>query len=387
MKIRDVKVHLVSPESGRFIPNTAGITVGWVFVEVETDEGITGIGECSNWPRKGDVLVGHAIQTLKDSLIGQDPSHIEKLWIEMYRNYTYLGSRGLITTAISGINMALWDLKGKALGKPVYDLLGGPVRDSILLYTHPQYSTPREFAQSGKQLVAQGFTALKNDPFHAEMMPYHTAYVGGHISREGERAGAEMIAALRDAVGPDIEILIDAHGNFNVATAMRCIRALQPYDITWFEEPVPPEGMDALRQIRAQTDVDLCVGERLYTRWDYLPVLREGLANYLMPDVCWTGGISELKKIATLAETYFVPVSPHNAMGPLQILAGAHVMMTTPNFYRLEMASLWLPQFNAAITPALDVRNGTLYLSDRPGLGVELNKDWIRTHPDPDWQG
>ncbi|MDP3062005.1 MAG: enolase C-terminal domain-like protein, partial [Chloroflexota bacterium] len=112
-----------------------------------------------------------------------------------------------------------------------------------------------------------------------------------------------------------------------------------------------------------------------------------GLANYLMPDVCWTGGISELKKIATLAETYFVPVSPHNAMGPLQILAGAHVMMTTPNFYRLEMASLWLSQFNAAITPALDVRNGTLYLSDRPGLGVELNKDWIRTHPDPDWQG
>ena len=387
MRIRDVKVHLVCPEMGRFLPSSSGIKPGWVFVEVETDEGITGIGECSNWPRKGDVLVGHAVQTLKDSLIGQDPSHIEKLWIEMYRNYTYLGSRGLITTVISGINMALWDLKGKALGKPVYDLLGGPVRDSILLYTHPQYSTPREFAQSGKDLVAQGFTALKNDPFHAEMMPYHTAYVGGHISREGERAGAEMIAALREAVGPDIEILIDAHGNFNVATAMRCIRALEPYNITWFEEPVPPEGVDALRQIRAQTDVDLCVGERLYTRWDFLPVLRDGLANYLMPDVCWTGGISELKKIATLAEAYFVPVSPHNAMGPLQILAGAHVMMTTPNFYRLEMASLWLSQFNAAITPALDVRNGTLYLSDRPGLGVELNKDWIRTHPDPDWQG
>ncbi|MDP3061927.1 MAG: mandelate racemase/muconate lactonizing enzyme family protein [Chloroflexota bacterium] len=385
MKIRDVKVYPIKPDisEGR----TRERQVGWVFVQIETDEGITGVGECTNWPRKGDIIVSHIVQVLKESLIGQDPSHIEKLWHEMYRNYTYLGSRGPITTAISGINIALWDIKGKALGKPVYDLLGGPVRDSLLLYVHPRYGTPKEVADSGVSQVAEGYTALKTDPFQAEMVKYHTAYLGGYISREGEREGVRVIEALRNAVGPDIEILIDAHGHYNVATAVRCIRALQPYNITWFEEPVPPEGLDALRQVRAQTDMDLCTGERLYTRWDYLPVLREGLANYIMSDVCWTGGISELKKIATLAETYFVPVSPHQAMGPIQIIAGAHVMLTTPNFYRLEMVSRWMKAFNDCISPALDVRGGALYLSNKPGLGVELNMDYVKRHPDPDWAG
>ena len=383
MKITDVKIHVVAPDMGDV--GASGSRVGWVFVEIETDEGISGIGECSNWPRRGDILVGRALQTLKESLVGRDPSHIEQIWIELYRNYTYLGSRGLITTVISGVDIALWDLKGKALGRPVYDLLGGPVRDDILLYTHPRYGTPQEVAESGAELVEQGFTALKNDPFAAEIGRYHTAYVGGYISREGERYGASIVAALRDAVGPDVEVLIDAHGNYNVATAMRCIRALEPYDITWFEEPVPPEGFDALRQIREQTNVDLCVGERLYTRWDFLPVLRNRLANYIMPDVCWTGGISELKKIATMAEAYFVPVSPHNAMGPIQIVAGGHVMMTVPNFYRLEIASLMTPHYNQCIDPPLDIRNGTFYPSDRPGLGVELNMDYIKAHPDPDW--
>ena len=360
MKITDVKIPVVAPDMGEI--GAIESRVGWVFVEVETDEGISGIGECSNWPRRGDILVGRALQTLKESLVGRDPSHIEQIWIELYRNHTYLGSRGLITTVISGIDIALWDIKGKALGRPVYDLLGGPVRDSILLYTHPRGGTPEELAESGVELVEQGFTALKNDPFAHEVGRYHTAYVGGYISREGERYGAEIIAALRDAVGPNIEVLIDAHGNYNVATAMRCIRALEPYNITWFEEPVPPEGFDALRQIREQTNVDLCVGERLYTRWDFLPVLQNRLANYIMPDVCWTGGISELKKIATMAEAYFVPVSPHNAMGPIQIVAGGHVMITVPNFYRLEIASLMSPHYDRCIDPPLDILNGTHYL-------------------------
>ena len=234
-------------------------------------------------------------------------------------------------------------------------------------------------------MVAAGYTALKTDPFAHEVRRFHTAYVGGAISHAGVRHAARIIGSLREAVGPEVEILIDAHGNFNVGSAMRCIRALQPYDITWFEEPVPPEGMDALRQIREQTDADLCVGERLYTRWDFMPVLQNRLANYIMPDVCWTGGISELKKIATMAEAYYVPVSPHNAMGPIQILAGGHTMMTVPNFYRLEISSLMMPHHNACIEPGLDIREGALHLSERPGLGVELSRDWIDAHRDPDW--
>ena len=381
MRITDVKVYPVTPAHEVL----SATEVGWVFVVVETDEGITGIGECSNWPREGDILVARSVEAVKDSIIGRDPNDIEAIWHELYRNYTYLGSRGLITTVISGIDIALWDIKGKVLQRPIYDLLGGPLRESILLYTHPQTGSPEVVAESARQLVGEGFTAVKTDPFWTEMEPYHTAYMSGIISRRGEHMGAEIVAAVRDAVGPEIEILIDAHGNYDVASAIRCANALEPYDITWFEEPVPPESYDALKQVRDAVNVRMCVGERLFTRWDFAPVLQNRLAEYLMPDVCWTGGISELKKISSMAETYYVAVTPHNAMGPIQIVAGAQTMMTVPNFYRLEIASRWVPAYNDAINPPLDIRDGTLHLSDRPGLGIELNMEYIEAHPDPRW--
>lgn len=382
MKITDVVVHAVAPMGpDELVP---GVRLGWVFVEVHTDEGLTGVGECSNWPAKGDVLIAHTIRTVKDALIGRDPAHIERIWHELFGRFTYLGNRGLVTSVISGIDQALWDIQGKALDRPVHDLLGGPVRDDVLLYSHPWGATTDEVLASCRSLLADGYDAIKHDPF-VEMVPRLTDYRGGQISRRGVHAGAEVIAAMRDVVGPDVEILIDGHGNFNVATALQCIRAVEPYDITWFEEPVPPASLAALRQIRAQTDMDLCVGERLFTRWDFAPVLAEGLANYLMPDVCWTGGISELKKIATLAETYFVPVSPHGAQGPVQIIAGGHVMLTVPNFYRMEINSSWLDLFNQAIHPALDIRDGRLHLPAAPGLGIELDHDFLAAHPDPDW--
>ena len=381
MRITDVKVYPVTPAHEVL----SATEVGWVFVVVETDEGITGIGECSNWPREGDILVARSVEAVKDSIIGRDPKDIEAIWHELFRNYTYLGSRGLITTVISGIDIALWDIKGKVLQRPIYDLLGGPLRESILLYTHPQSGSPEVVAESARQLVGEGFTAVKTDPFWAEMEPYHTAYMSGIISRRGERMGAEIVSAVRDAVGPEIEILIDAHGNYDVASAIRCANALEPYDITWFEEPVPPESYDALKQVRDAVNVRMCVGERLFTRWDFAPVLQNRLAEYLMPDVCWTGGISELKKISSMAETYYVAVTPHNAMGPIQIVAGAQTMMTVPNFYRLEIASRWVPAYNDAINPPLDIRDGTLHLSDRPGLGIELNMEYIEAHPDPRW--
>ena len=384
MKITDIKVYPVVAQIGGAL---SSMNIGWVFLVVETDEGISGIGECSNWPRKGNILVARAVEAVKDAVIGRDPNDIEAIWQELYRNYTYLGSRGLITTVISGIDIALWDLKGKVLGRPIYDLLGGPVRPDIPLYTHPDYGSPEEIAASSRQLVAEGYTALKTDPFREEMGQYHTARMSGVISRRGEHRGAEVVAAIREAVGPEVEILIDAHGHYDVASAIRCARALEPYDITWFEEPVPPESPDALKQVREAVNVSLCVGERLFTRWDFAPILQNHLADYLMPDVCWTGGISELKKIAAMAETYYVSMSPHGAMGPIQLLAGAQAMITVPNFYRLEAFSLWLPAFNAAIDPPLDIRQGTLYLSGKPGLGIALNMDFIAANPDPRWGG
>ena len=185
---------------------------------------------------------------------------------------------------------------------------------------------------------------------------------------------------MREVVGPDIEILIDCHGRFDAPTAIRLARTLEPYDIFWFEEPVPVESTHALKQVRENVNVPICVGERIHTRWEFLPILENELADFIMPDVTWTGGISESKKIATMAEAYYVPISPHDASGPINVLAGAHVMASVPNHYRVETFKAKLNAYDEFIDHPLDIRGDKIYLSDRPGLGVELDKDYMRAH-------
>lgn len=378
MRISDVRVHVVVPDPEP--PARPGYRASWIFVEISTDDGLTGVGECSNWPHDSDLMLAHALRYIGRTLIGRDPGRIEQIWREIFGKYTYLGSRGLITGAISGIDMALWDLKGKALGAPVYELLGGAVRDRVRLYTHPRGGSPEALAAHAAQLTNDGWAAFKWDPF-GEMGPRHTNYQDGYISKAGVRAAADMVQAVRDSAGPDAEIMIDLHGHYNVESALRCIEALRPFDITWFEEPFPPEGTRALRQLRAQTDAPLCVGERLHTRSDFLPVLTEGLANFVMPDVCWTGGISELKKIAIMAEPFFVPIAPHGALGPVQVLAGAHTMMTVPNFYRLEILEpAVIDMYNECLLEPLKIDAGELTVPDSPGLGLALNPDYLAEH-------
>ena len=383
MKITDVKVYVVDPPLPVYGSSEER---QWTFVQIDTDEGITGWGEATNYPGGGSFLTAHAILLLKEVLIGADPANIEPLWHTMYRRYTYLGARGLPTAAISGIDIALWDIKGKALGKPIYDLLGGKFRDTIRLYANGWFggcTTPDQYADAAKKVVASGHDAIKLDPF-LEMIPYHTGYVTGQISAEGEALGCNIVAAIRAAVGPKVEILIDAHGHYNVPTAVRLANRLYAESrIDWFEEPVPPESYDALRSVREQVHCSICVGERLFTRWEFLPIFQQRLADYVMPDVVWTGGISELKKIATLAETYYIPVSPHNAMGPLQVIAGAHVMMTIPNFYRLEHSTAAIPSYNAMLTEPIDFSGNAVTVSSKPGLGVELDIDILRAHLHP----
>jgi galactonate dehydratase len=186
--------------------------------------------------------------------------------------------------------------------------------------------------------VDLGARAIKTDPFlaagRASGALDNTTYVGGGLDPATEQTGVEMIAAVREAVGPQVEILIDAHGLYNVPTAVRLANRLAPYNITWFEEPVPPESYHALRQAREQIPVPMCVGERLHTRFEFVPIFEGRLADFIMPDVTWTGGITELKKIANMAEAYYIPITPHDASGPINILAGAHVSLTVPNFYR-----------------------------------------------------
>ena len=387
MKITDVKVWLTRPEpQGRT----------FVFLRVETDAGITGVGEATSSGGGGSVVVGNMVRLLRDStavhdfresLIGENPEDIDRIWHKLYRRFTGGGGHGgFVTTLVSGIDIALWDIKGKLMRRPIYQLFGGPMWDSVLLYTHVSPGDPRAAAEHAKALVAEGYTALKTDPFMPEMRQHHRRYTRGTISAAGAANGVETIAAIREAVGPDIEVLIDCHGNFNVPTAIKLARKLEPYDIGWFEEPVQPNSIDALRHVKESVNVPICVGERLYTRFDFVPILEGRLAEYIMPDILWTGGISEMRKIANLAEAFYIPVSPHDANGPINIMAGAHTMMTVPNFYRLEFGRANLDFYNAAVSPPLDVRDGHLHLSERPGLGVELNVDYLEAHPDPDWR-
>ena len=387
MKITDLKVWLTMPErTGRT----------FVFLHIETDEGITGIGEATSAGGGGSIVVGHMLRFLRDStltddfresLIGENPEDIDRIWHKLYRRFTGGGGHaGFVTTMLSGIDIALWDIKGKALQKPIYQLFGGPIWDRVHLYTHVNPGSPSGAAEHARSLVAEGFTGLKIDPFWPEMSQHHRRYTSGAISAAGAAHGVETIAAIREAVGPEVDVMIDAHGNFNVPTAIDLARRLEPYDITWFEEPVPSDSNEALRQVKESVNVPICVGERLCTRSEFVPILKDRLADYIMPDVLWSGGISELRKIANMAEAFYIPVSPHDANGPINILAGAHTMMTVPNFYRVEYGRAIQDLYNELVSPPLDVRDGYLYLSDRPGLGVELNLDFIEAHPDPDWR-
>jgi len=350
----------------------------YVFVEVNTDEGITGWGEITGTSRWANRAVTAIVSQVGELINGDDPTRIEATWNKVFRAFTYMGTRGATSNVVSAIDIALWDIRGKQLGQPIYQLLGGPVRESIALYTHPGGGKdPQAVADHCKAIVETGHTALKTDPFPRQLEEAN-GYLSGQMSAEGEAKGEQVIAAIREAVGEDIEILIDCHGRFDVATAIRLANRLVPHKIGWFEEPVPVESYHALKQVRENTDVPICVGERLHTRYEFVPVLENELADYIMPDVTWAGGISELKKIATMAEAYYVPISPHDASGPINILAGAHTMMTVPNFYKLETSRAKLNAYDVLIDPPLDIREGHLHLSNLPGLGIEMNLDYLR---------
>ncbi|MFN8513813.1 MAG: mandelate racemase/muconate lactonizing enzyme family protein [Chloroflexia bacterium] len=358
----------------------------YIFVQVDTDEGLTGWGEVTSYPGMvANRAVAAMVREVRDTLVGQDPSQIEAIWHKLFRLFTYMGTRGATTALISGIDIALWDIRGQALGQPIYELLGGKVRETIPLYVHfaPDI-TPEGMAANAKEQVDLGAKGIKTDPFlaagRARGILNNNVYINGELDPATEQLGVDMIAAIREAIGPQVELLIDAHAIFNVPTAVRLATRLAEYTIHWFEEPVPPESYHALQQVREQVPTRICVGERLHTRFEFVPIFEQRLADYVMPDVTWTGGISELKKIATMAEAYYIPVSPHDASGPVNIMAGAHVSMTIPNFYKLEARRAQFSFYNAFIKEPLEVRDGNLIVSNRPGLGVSLDLDYLRAH-------
>jgi galactonate dehydratase len=356
----------------------------YLFVEVRTDEGLSGWGEVTTTTHAADRAVAATLRQVEDLVLGDDPRRIEETWNKVFRAFTYAGSRGVGTLVTSAIDIALWDLQGKRLGVPIATLLGGAVRDELAIYTHPDQSrfvTRDGLEQELRAIVESGHDAIKVDPFpHLDgARPANDRYLGGGLSRAGERTAVELTAAIREVVGPDVELLIDAHARFDVPTAVRLCNALQEAaSIDWFEEPVPPESLGALRQVRERVSVPIAVGERMHTRWDFAEVLHDGLAEYVMPDVTWTGGISEMRKIASLAETYFVPVTPHDASGPVNLMAGAQVMLTVPNFYRMETGAYDLSAYERFLTHPLDNSGGRLHVTGEPGLGIEMDLEYLR---------
>lgn len=386
MKITKITPYLISAPSP-FLPtaddsNRRRHNREYLFVEVNTDEGVTGWGEVTCTRDQANRAVASLIRHTSDILEGNDPKNIEKIWHKVFRHFTYMGSRGATTNVISGIDIALWDIRGKVLGVPVYELLGGPVRDAVDVYCHPEDgATPESLAQHCKAIVETGQKSIKTDPWHPHHSDEVDGYMSGRLSDEAENLGVERIAAAREAVGPDIEILIDNHARFDVPTAIRLAKALEPYDIFWFEEPVGVESNTALKQVRDATNVPICVGERIHTRWEFVPILEQGLADFIMPDITWTGGISELKKICTQAESYYIPVSPHDASGPINVISGAQVMITVPNCYRVETSRADLHAYDVLMDVPLDIRGDKIHLDpDRPGIGIEMDKEYLTAH-------
>jgi galactonate dehydratase len=377
MKITGVRPWLVK---------SSGYWGEYLFVEVTTDEGITGWGEITTTTKIANRALCAILRRIDAIVVGEDPAQIERLWHKIFRSFTYMGSRGAAVECVSAIDIALWDIRGKLLGKPIYELLGGAVRDEVSLYTHPdqsKFTSKQGVIDEIRAIVDSGHVALKFDPF-----PYQRGgreqtegYLDGSMTRKDEREAAELTALIRETAGPDIEVLIDAHGRFDVPTAIRLCRTLEEAgQIDWFEEPVPPESYNALKQVRDKVSAAISVGERGHTKWDFVPILEGKLADYIMPDVTWTGGISELKKISILAEAYYIPISPHDASGPINVVAGAQVMMTVPNFYRLETSQWDLSKYNDYIKTPLDNSNGSLKLSRAPGLGIEMNREFLEAN-------
>lgn len=344
----------------------------WVFVKVLTDEGLHGVGEATLEHR--EQTVAQAVRELERTLAGQDPHNIAALWHQTYRDAYWRGGPVLMS-ALSGVEMALWDIKGKALGAPVWQLLGGRVREWIPCYANGWFApakTPDEFAAKAREAVAAGFRGLKWDPFGS-------AYL--ELGKRELREALRCIEAVAEAVGPEVDLLIEGHGRFNVATAVRIAQTLEDYDIHWFEEPVPPDSLEALAEVKRRSRVPIAAGERLYSYWDYQRFFELRCADYAQPDISHVGGVMELRKIAAQAEANHIAICPHNPSGPVANAATLQLAACTPNFSVLETMSSDVPQRKLISDERVEFKDGMLRIPQGAGLGIDLNEDALSDYP------
>ncbi|MDQ0340062.1 L-alanine-DL-glutamate epimerase-like enolase superfamily enzyme [Caldalkalibacillus uzonensis] len=351
-----------------------------LFVQIHTDEGITGLGE--TFPRpSSSVAVIHDVLT--GLILGQNPFDIERLWRDMFQAINYHGYAGAELRALSAIDMALWDILGKASNLPVYRLLGGKCREEIPVYntcvSHGPYQdhelfteNPEELAQS---LLADGIRAMKI--WHFDELSVKTG--GQSISKEDLAYGVSIVERIRQAVGDKMEIAIEGHACWNLPSAIKIAKALEPYDVMWLEDLIPADNIGALRQLRNTTTSPICASERLFSRFQFLPLLQQEAVDIVMPDIAWVGGISEMKKIATLASAYQLPIAPHNCGGPIISLANAHICANIPNLFICEsVRAFYNTYFKNIVTNPIQVKNGFMQIPEAPGIGAELLPELLK---------
>lgn len=347
----------------------------WLFARVETADGVVGWGEGTNFPGVQPIAV--AIKNLSTVVIGESAWNIEQLWNRMYRFLYYNGMGGVVLAAISAIDIALYDIVGKKLGIPIYKLLGGQVHEKLRIYANGWIEgiprTPEAFAQKTKELVAKGYTGCKFDPFTST--PFNR-----EVTQPDLRSAIAQVKAIREAGGPDYDIAIDVHGRWNTKSTLEIIRALEPYRLFFYEEAVPPENVAAMAEVQRNTQVPLATGERIFGRHGFRELLERQAVRIIQPDIARTGGITEFKKIGALADTYYIPVAPHNPNGPICTIASIHACFAIPNFLILEFFEPDEAIFREIVTGGLRVDKGSLYPVTAPGLGVNITEDFLRRH-------
>ena len=360
MKITKIKTFIVHP----------GVGKNWLFVKVETDEGIHGWGEAYTQADRDTAIEAH-IQKLTRYLLGWNPFEIKRFTHMAYEDWAT--KRGGIDffCAVSGIEQALWDIVGKTLNQPIYNLLGGPCRDRIRVYANgwtARAKTSKELGDRALDVVKKGFTALKFDPISGPWRLY--------ITREDELQAIEKVKAVREAVGPGVDILVEVHRRLAPMHAIRVAHAMEAYRPFWYEEPVPRENLEALAEVRRGINIPVVTVECIYTKAGFRKVFEKRAADIINPDVCNTGGILELKEIAAMAEPHYVAVSPHNYNSTtIGLAASIQAAAVMTNFLILEyFVSFETMGFEVAIEP-LRVEKGFIRLPKTPGLGVELKEE------------
>lgn len=355
------------------------------YVKVETDEGLHGVGELHPASGTGGTpfLPKAGVEYCAEYLVGKDPLHIEKHWQHMFRRCLFRGGSDVMA-AIGAIDIALWDIKGKALGVPVYELLGGPTRDKVRLYTHLGGSTTQELAEQAKARVEEGFTAVRLYPF---------GDFGNSDFEEGlglenmtftsmQRNAVERVGAVRDAVGPDVDIMIDVVNRLTPAEAIAVGRALEPFNLYFFEDPIEPENMDQWEHVAANVPMPIAMGERIYTIYQFLDLLNHKGAAFVRPDLSLAGGITNIKKIAAIAEANYVGVVPHNPLSAVLTAACVQLDAATHNIPVQEYPHDDATGIKAdLVDEPLKREGGYLLLPDRPGIGIDLNEEAFSKYP------